>query len=674
MAHLGNFALMVALAFSIFGTAVSFLSAINRRASWLDAGVRAFIVATLGVLVATISLAHALLTDQFQLTYVQNYSNVTLPTIFKLTALWAGQAGSLLFWSLTLCVYFCIALALLRGRRQNTRAWSYGLIGLAVVFSLLINNLVANPFAHWAEISPDGTPIPFQPSDGNGLNPQLQHWAMIIHPPLLYIGYIGFLFPFAFTLGALLTRTEARLWIPWVRRWTLAAWLILGVGIVLGAAWAYMELGWGGYWAWDPVENASLIPWLFGAAFLHTVIAQERRGLFKKWNVALIVATYLLCIFGTFITRSGIISSVHAFAESNIGRFYLTYLGLNLLFAVVVMILRRDQLIDDRPFDSPSSRESGMLYGSVLFLAIGTTTFLATLYPMFTELFLGAERELHAPFYNAVELPIFLGLIFLMAIGPMLTWRKTEARRLWYHLMIPAIAAFVVGLIAWIGPVGTHLASASLAILAFGFTAWCQDVLGEIHTMARSSGHNPLLATSLFMRRKPQRFGAMLAHLGVLAMGLGVTGGAFNQEGNGSLGVGEVIEVSGVTFQVASIDEVRTENYHALTSTVNVLRSGNVIRSFHPEHRHYPASQSNASEAGIGSTLFRDFYAVLSGIGEEYTREHPIGVFHFYINPLVIWIWIGSGLVAMGTALCMIRRSSSQRTRSTPQTTAGAAT
>ena len=654
MANLGNYVLMLALGLAIFGTIAAFVAAMTARERMRLVAVRSLAGTGILILAAVVCLAYLLQTDNFTVAYVQRHSNVTLPWIFKLTAVWGGSEGSLLWWSLILSVYTWFFLYLTRKAPRLMTSWAMVFIGMTIAFFLLINNLVSNPFAIWAQDMGAQGMVAVNPTDGNGLNPQLQHWAMIIHPPMLYTGYIGFLFPFALCLGALITRLEGRQWLGMVRRWTLTAWLILGVGIVLGGAWAYMELGWGGYWAWDPVENASFMPWLLATAYIHSIMAQERRGMFKRWNVLMLLSTFLMCLFGTFITRSGLISSVHSFAKSSIGTYFIFYIVLLIVICLVVVILYRDQTKDDNTFVSVKSREVVLLFNNVLFVAICLTMLVATVYPMLHEWIYDTKRELRHGFYNTVEIPIFLGLMVLMAMGPVVTWKRTSNRLMRERFVWPAIAAVIVYGLCLTFVKTSAYAQISFAVLTFLFGTIVHEMVETVSRRARRAGENPLLALFSVVRLNKRRYGGYTVHFAVFLIAVGLTGAAFNEQGKEELGVGETMTVAGYTFQVADIGVRREDNYQALHATVNLMGREGVTRVFTPEQRFYFASESQASEVSIEITPQRDYYVVLAGTGEGSTTEHPIVVLHIYVNPLVVWVWAGTLLMIFGTAIAMM--------------------
>jgi len=664
MADFGNFALMLACALAVFGTIASFLAASQARERFRKTAIRAYAGAGLMVVLALFSLGYLLQTDAFEMVYVYGHSNHTLERIFKLTAIWAGSEGSLLWWTLILMVYTTFFLALTRKAPRLMTSWALFFIGLNIIFFLIINNFVANPFHQWSQATAEGA-IAFVPQDGKGLNPQLQHWAMIIHPPLLYTGYIGFLFPFGLTLGALISRLEGRQWLPMVRRWTLIPWLILGIGIILGGAWAYMELGWGGYWAWDPVENASFMPWLLATAFLHSIMAQETRGIFKMWNVFLLAGAYLMCMLGTGITRSGFISSVHAFAESTIGWYFLWFIVAVSLLTLLVILSRRDMFTPDNAVVSPSSREVSLLFNNLLFLAACATILLGTVYPVIYEALYGVKRELRHGYYNLVEPPTFLLIVLLMAAGPILNWKRTSAARIRERLLWPTILMVGVCILGFVlNPTGFY-SNISFGAMAFLTYTIVQEFAVVVTRRVRRAGENVFVALYSVVAMNKRRYGGYIAHISVLVIAIGLTGSAFNQQEKEELGIGENMEVAGYNFQIASISFEKQQNFTAMVADVNLMSpKGEVVRLFHPEQRRYNASDTQASEVDIWSTAKRDFYVVLAGPGEGSTNEHPIGIFHVYVNPLVVYVWAGGILMILATMICLLPDRAHARARS----------
>ena len=414
--NIGYLILITAMLLTIFGMVVGYWGGATRNAKLAASSFNAIYAVAALVVIASIILWYGLLSDQFQLSYVWNHSERALPIFYKFAALWGGQAGSLLFWTLLLAIYSMIVAVGNREQHQRLMPYVNAVLHGTMSFFLVLLVFAANPFEQ----------VNFVPADGQGLNPLLQNYWMVIHPVMLYLGYVGMAVPFAFGVAALLSKKLDNEWVRSVRRWTLIPWMFLSVGIIMGSQWAYMELGWGGYWAWDPVENASFLPWLTGTAFLHSVIIQEQRGILKVWNLVLIWLTYFLVILGTFTTRSGIIESVHSFARSDVGPFFLSFLII-ILFGFLFLLYRRLPLLkDEQAIDSYASREAAFMANNWIFTAIAFATLWGTFFPMFSEIFTGERISVAAPFFNKVNGPLFLILFVLMGAGPLLGWRHTS--------------------------------------------------------------------------------------------------------------------------------------------------------------------------------------------------------------------------------------------------------
>src|SRR6202789_3600426 len=437
MSQVGSFALMLALGLSAYSFAAGLLSLFSRSAASARLGEtarRAGIATFAAVLLAGIVLVMAAFNDDFSIAYIFHHSNRDLPAAYKFAVLWSGEEGSLLFWSLLLAGYGFV-LRLRYKTDQRLFAYASVIIAAVQVFFLLILNFAARPFG----IIQGGLP-----PDGSGLNPLPQYPEMVIHPPMLYLGYVGFTVPFAFALGALIMKYPGEKWIHITRRWTMVTWCFLTIGVFLGAHWAYAVLGWGGYWGWDPVENASLMPWLTGTAFLHSVMMQEKRGMLKVWNMALVFATFLLSMLGTFLTRSGVISSVHAFAQSSIGTWFLVFIGLTLAVCTFFLVKNQSHLKSEHKLESLVSRESSFLFNNLLFVLLCFTVLWGTWFPKISELVQGNKVTVGAPFYNRVAIPVALLLLILTAVGPLLAWRKTSFESLKRNFLWPSIGAIAV--------------------------------------------------------------------------------------------------------------------------------------------------------------------------------------------------------------------------------------
>ena len=446
MAQLGQFALALTFAATIYAIAVSLLGIRLKNdrliASARNAGIG--VSATLSVAIA--SLGYLFLTNNFAIAYVQANSNRELPLFYKISAIWGGQEGSLLLWGWLLSVY--AALVFIQNRRKHTAMMPYvvAVLMASSLFFTSLNLFVVNPFNEFVTVAGDGTMRAFTAADGRGLNPLLQYFMMVIHPPMLYLGFVGFSVPFAFAIAAMASRQTGDTWIRTTRRWTMVAWFFLGTGILLGGAWAYVELGWGGYWAWDPVENASLMPWLMGTAFLHSVMIQEKKGMMKVWNMVLVILTYVAAVFGTFLTRSGIVSSVHAFAQSDIGGYFLAFIILILGGSLYLVFDRLSYLKSENTMDSFASRESGFMFNNLLFVAACFAVLFGTMLPVFSEWIQGVKITVGPPWFNTVMIPIGLGLLFLSGVGPLLAWRRTSPGSLKRAFLVPGVVAIVGGI------------------------------------------------------------------------------------------------------------------------------------------------------------------------------------------------------------------------------------
>jgi cytochrome c-type biogenesis protein CcmF len=611
---------------------------------------------------------------------VAEVSNQAMPVFFKMTALWGSQAGSLLFWSWLMSLF---SGAVLLRKWGNMRAlmpyvivvtqvtlaffialisggWTLlaaplGALGLSGAAELLGDMVTMNPFHQ----------LGFTPADGNGLNPLLRHWGMIIHPPMLYLGFVSFVIPYAFAIGALATRQTGDLWIRATRRWTLVAWLFLSMGLLLGAWWAYGVLGWGGYWAWDPVENAALMPWLTGTAFLHSVMIQEKRGMFKVWNMVLIMLTYSLVIFGTFLTRSGVISSVHTFAQSGIGPLFLSFIGVMLISSVILLFYRLDSLKSENELDSMFSREAIFLLQNLLFLAILFVTFWGTIFPMISELVAGQKSIVGPPFFNQVNGPLFAALVVLMGIAPLMPWRRASRQKLARMLFWPAVVGLGVTVLLFALGVrdiavfpGTE-ARVLPVTLFYGIAAFTAVVtLSEFwrgtRARHRSTGEGYVRALWTLVGRNRRRYGGYLIHIGVIMMALGVIGTQFFQvETQHNLAVGESLTITSpltgeysLTYRgLGSLPS--PEDVNRTGATLVVSRGGREIGEIHPTHDFFIPQQQPMTIPAIRYSLIEDIYVIVAG----WEDGGATATFKAYVNPLVNWLWIGGFVFILGTAV-----------------------
>ncbi|MFZ0634864.1 MAG: heme lyase CcmF/NrfE family subunit [Candidatus Acidiferrales bacterium] len=646
----GSFSLLLALIAAAYAVGAG-IAAIRTRKQLLiksarHAGIAVFFLVTLAV----VSLEYLFFTDNFSMAYVAEHSNRALPAFYKFAALWAGQQGSLLFWSWLLSIYAFLALFLNRKKHPELMPYVGVVVGCVQLFFLILNNFVASPFAVLGHAGTGGALQLVAQADGRGLNPLLQYPEMVIHPPMLYLGYTGFTIPFAFAMAALLGRYPGEKWIQITRRWTMVAWGFQSIGILLGAHWAYAVLGWGGYWAWDPVENASLLPWITATAFLHSVMMQEKRGMMKVWNIWLVFTTFMLCILGTLLTRSGVVSSVHAFAESSIGTWFVTFLAIIFVACVLAYWKNRDYLRSDNQLDSLVSRESSFLFNNLILLAACFAVLWGTLFPVLSEWVRGTKISVGAPFFNKVNIPIALFLLFLTGVGPLLAWRKTSFDSLKRNFAWPlgggvlaGIVAFAFGLRSFY-PLMCVILSVIVA-LTVGSEFW-----RGARVISARSGMNLLASAGQLTMRNTRRYGGYVIHFGMAVIFIGIMGSAFNRDVQQEMAAGSQMKLGAYTFVCQNFDQASNANYDSERATIEVLKNGKSMMILYPERRFFHASQVTETMVAIQSTPLRDIYVVYAGRSPETNRP----VIHAYLNPLVKCIWFGGLIVVLGTLLALL--------------------
>jgi cytochrome c-type biogenesis protein CcmF len=646
----GSFALVLAFICAVYAF-VGGIAAIVTRHPLLIKSTRQAGIATCGLIfLATLSLEYLFFSDNFSIAYVVSHSNRDLSTFYKIAALWSGQEGSLLFWSFLLAVY--VISVLLTYRNKNGELMPYvGVVMAGVqIFFLTLNNFVENPFKALGVAGADGAMSLVARADGNGLTPLLQYPEMVIHPPNLYSGYTGFTIPFAFALGALLARYPGEKWIHLTRKWTMIAWMFQSMGILLGAHWAYAVLGWGGYWGWDPVENASLLPWLTGTAFLHSVMMQEKRGMMKVWNVWLVFITFLLCILGTFLTRSGVVSSVHAFANSSIGAWFVGFIGIILLVCFGAYFKNRDYLKSENQLDSIVSRESSFLFNNLILLVACVAVLSGTLFPVFSEWFTGNRISVGAPFFNKVNIPIGLLLLFLTGVGPLLAWRKTSTESLKRNFGWPLAIGLVAGVIALAFGFRQFYSWICLILCVFvASTVLLEFYRGAKVIRARSGASFAASAVDLTMRNT-RRYGGYIVHMGMVFVFIGLAGAAFNRDVQKDMRQGDTLQIGPYTLLMQGFDTIPQKNYTAQRLLVEVLQNGKPTMMLYPEKRRFATTVENGTMVAIHSTLKEDLYVVYAGT----SPDTQLPVLHVYLNPLVKWIWLGGVVVVFGTLVALL--------------------
>lgn len=659
MAAFGSFALLIALALAAYnllaGAIALRLIATGQpvRISperLADTARRAGIAGFVAVTAAAFALVWSVFTNDFSITYIVEHSNRALPGAYKFAALWSGQEGSLLLWAWLLSI-FGFVLRLRHKTDVKLYAYAGTILSGIQVFFLAVLNFAAPPFAMLKGAIPD---------DGNGLNPLLQYPEMVIHPPMLYLGYVGFSVPFAFALGALMMRYPGEKWIKITRVWTLVTWMFLTIGIFLGMHWAYAVLGWGGYWGWDPVENASFMPWLTGTAFLHSVMMQERKGMMKSWNVWLIFSTFLLTLLGTLLTRAGLVSSVHAFAESSIGTWFVVFMCIVLAVCIFTYVLQRSHLKTEHHLESLVSRESSFLFNNLVLLTACFVILWGTLFPILSEYVVGNKVTVGAPFYNRVAVPIGIFLLFLTGVGPLLPWRAASFKSVKKNFILPVIAFWamvIVCLVAGVRPWkngeyqnGDFYALVALSMSAAVLTAIISEFLRGAAVISRQTGRNLFEATWLLCRRNTRRYGGYIVHIGVVIVVIGLAGAAFNTNIESEMGLHDKMNIGPYTLVCNGFTQDSNLNYNSEYAMLDVYKGSTKEFQLSPEKRVYLASGQPQTMVAIHSVPSWDLYVVYEGTNPD-TGQPIIKAF---LNPLVGWIWAGLVILVFGTFVALV--------------------
>lgn len=637
MADLGYFALILALATAVYSLVVQ-IFAIRSNDKRLGESAKGGILAVaILVSVASLALVNLLLKGDFSVLYVYQYTSRDLPLFYKFSAFWAGNAGSLLLWALVLTIYSAIVAYSKQHRHDKTIPYVNVVLLVNSVFFLFTLIFLANPF--------ERTPVPV--TDGYGLNPMLQNPGMVIHPITIFLGYVGFAVPFAFAMAALFTRQTGDEWIKATRRWSVIAWMFLSLGNLYGAQWAYVELGWGGFWAWDPVENASFIPWLTATAFIHSVMIQERKDMFKVWNMVLIIITYLLTIFGTYLVRSGVMTSVHAFGASDLGNVFLSFLAFMTLASFGLLFARMDTLKDGREFESYVSRESSFLLNNLLLVGAAFAVFWGTIFPLVSQIVRGVKVTVGPPFFNQVAGPILLAMMLLMGICPLIAWRKANLTKTLGSCLWPFVISIPVA--AWI-----YIASGDRSLwqpLAFGVLTFVglthlKEIAVGVRVRHQLTQEGWLTALWRLLSKNRRRYGGYLVHLGVVLISLAIVGTmGYQTEVTKTVKIGETIEVKGYTLTYEGLRERQEGNKAIVFADMPVTKDGKFYGRVMPEKVFYSNWDQPSTEVSILGSLKEDLYVILSAWdqgGQEAT-------FKVDVNPLMAWMWIGGHLLVLGT-------------------------
>ena len=615
-------------------------------------------------------LIYLLVNDHYEVQFVYEVTSRSMPTYLKVTAWWGGQAGSLLFWSWLMSAFTSLVTFKKWDRDREFLPWVIVVAGITLAFFLGMNVFFENPFMQLYQ-SFDGIAahtfqpaqsILFTPQDGRGLNPLLRHPGMVIHPPMLYLGFVSFVIPFAFAMAALITgRTDDR-WIRLTRRWTLWAWLFLSAGLVLGGRWAYDVLGWGGYWGWDPVEIAAFMPWLTGTAFLHSVMIQEKRGMFKHWNMILIVLTYDLVIFGTFLTRSGVLSSVHAFAESAIGPLFFVFIGLTLITSIGLIIHRWEALKSETKMTSLLSREALFLLNNLMFISILVVCFWGVIYPLISELFTGAKVTVGPPFYERATGPLWASLMLLMGIAPLSAWGHSTFKTLGRAIWKPTVGALIITAVIFATYTQRVVALISFFLVALVLLVTIYEYWRGAYARQRSQGENILVAFWNLTGRNRRRYGGYIIHISMMLMAIGILGiEMFQTETQGTIAIGDEIQLSGYTVrykEVASWDNPGAGVNYTRAVVEIFDKDGNYLGNLTPRKDFYFDSQQPMTIPGQLASLKDELYVLL-------INWEPISqagtTFKIFVNPLVNWLWMGSFLFIFGIIIAAWPEKDTQR-------------
>ena len=635
MANIGYLSLFISFLLSFYAIIALVLGKRINNTSLIKSGKGAIYAIALLTLIATFALEYLLLISDFSIKYVNQYTSTDLATMYKASALWAGNDGSLLLWLVVLAIYN--AVIIYQNKIKDMTPYVASMLAGNSMFFLFILVFVTNPFEA----------LGYVPNEGQGLNPMLVNPGMIIHPVTTYLGYVGFAVPFAFAMTALILRKTDDQWIKVTRHWTIWAWLFLTWGNISGGQWAYEELGWGGYWAWDPVENASFLPWLTGSAFLHSVMIQERKNMLKIWNVSLISVTFALTLFGTFLVRSGILTSVHAFGNSDLGKFFLAFTVLVITFSAYLIVDRLNVLKEEREFESYVSKESSFLLNNLLLLGIAFATLWGTTFPLLSEAVTGNKITVSTPFFNTVNAPIGLAMVFLMGVCPLIAWRKSSLKNIRENFMIPGGLALVFGVMGYILGITKLYSLLGFTISAFVIFATLSEFIKGTAVRVKMTGENVFVAFTKLILRNRRRYGGYLVHLGVIMVVIGIIGSnSYDLVVDKTASIGETIKVGGYDIKYNNLGERKVAskgNYDEVYASLSIYQDGKYVAQMEPSKIFYPTHPNPATKPAIRSMVKEDLYIVLAG-----WEKDSKAVFSVRINPLVIWIWIGGYIMYAG--------------------------
>lgn len=643
MATLGSFLLLTAFVVASGAFAASLAGARRRNSSLIAGGTGLFHLVTALMLAASAIIVHAFVTGDYSIQYVQRYSNSAQPLFYKLASYWGGLDGSVMFWVTLLASFGSAAVYINRQRSRELIPWVVATISVVQMFFLFLMVLHNNPF---------NTFLTENPTDGSGLSPLLQNFYMVIHPPMLYLGFVGMTIPFAFGIAALASGQLDDGWLLAVRRWTMTAWLFLTVGLALGSIWAYEELGWGGFWGWDPVENAGLLPWFTATAFLHSVMVQERRGMLKIWNVSLVILTFFLTIFGTFMTRSGVVQSVHAFGEDReLALLFTIFMIFTLVVSFGLVIWRMPLLRSRNELDSWASREAAFLANNWVLLFAAFFTLFATMFPTLSEAVTGERLTVAAPFFNTWLTPVGLILLFLTGVGPLMAWRKSTIASLVQQFLWPVVTAAVI--LAACLALGFPVWPASVCFVLCGFVtaSIVQEFVRGASVRHRATGTDVFTALVGLFARSRRRYGGYVVHLGIVLVFIGFAGGSFERIETVSMLPGQTADIEPYSVRYISLSVTQDAQKQMVTAEVEVLRDGEPLARMYPARWYFAGREEEpTTEVALRRSLAEDLYLVLAG----YNAGEQRADMQLRINPLINWMWIGIGVMVMGSLIAYL--------------------
>ncbi|HWP57758.1 MAG TPA: heme lyase CcmF/NrfE family subunit [Candidatus Acidoferrales bacterium] len=640
-AILGQGSVLVALVFALWGIVAPVLAAQTKRETLLASARAAIGVQFAMVTGAALLLIYALVTTDFSIKYVAFNTTRATPIYYRVTGLWGALEGSLVLWEWILVIFAALVASIYRDRHRDLMPWVLAIFSVVSAFFLGVIAFASNPFE---QISP-------VPADGRGLNPLLEDANMLTHPPLLYTGFVGLTVPYAFAMAALITGRLDEAWIVTTRRWTIIAWFFLTMGNLVGAWWSYHVLGWGGYWAWDPVENAAFMPWLPATAFLHSIQVQEHRRMLKVWNLSLIILAFSLTIFGTFLTRSGILSSIHAFSSGPVGAFFLAFLALVLIGSFGLLAWRSDRLRAQPQLDSLLSRESAFLLNNVVLVSALFTILLGTIFPLVSEAVTGVQVSVGAPYFNSVAAPLFLLMVFLMGVGPMIAWRRASWDNLRRNFLWPASAALALGIALFVWGVRDFLPLLGFTLLAFVVFTILFDVTLAVRARRRIACEGLFSALATLARRNQRRYGGLVVHLGVVLIVMGIAGSmSYSTEREATLAVGDTLRISKYHVLFEGLRGSQQPTHYRVEGLFRLFNASHDLGVVAPALKFFPNHQSPVGRAVRRGTLAEDVYLILSGFSELKENRATLKVL---VRPLIVWIWLGGAVVALGTLLAI---------------------